>query len=111
MDFARPFKRSVLQGAALGDITASLLVLSPAWPQSRNRRQSARKPVDKLPSAAKRWALVVSMNDYNDPSINRLNGAINDARSIAEALVFAHLSVAVSEIGKLTLKFLRGQAN
>jgi Flp pilus assembly protein TadD len=43
--------------------------------------------VKELPAKAKRFALVIGIDQYNDTQINRLDGAANDAKAIAEALV------------------------
>lgn len=43
--------------------------------------------VKSLPIAAKRWALVIGVDKYQDPQISPLKGSDNDARLIADALV------------------------
>ncbi|HEX8069562.1 MAG TPA: caspase family protein [Pyrinomonadaceae bacterium] len=43
--------------------------------------------VAELPNKAKRWALVIGVDQYRDAQIGRLNGAANDARTLADALV------------------------
>lgn len=40
-----------------------------------------------LPVSAKRWALVIGVDKYQDPQISPLKGSDNDARLIADALV------------------------
>src|SRR5215470_17478009 len=42
--------------------------------------------VTSLPVRAKRWALVIGVDKYNDPQISSLKGADNDARLVADAL-------------------------
>lgn len=44
-------------------------------------------PVKALPVSAKRWALVIGVDKYQDPQISPLKGSDNDARLIADALV------------------------
>lgn len=39
-----------------------------------------------LPSKNKRWALVIGVDDYSESQISKLNGAANDARTLAKAL-------------------------
>ncbi len=51
---------------------------------------SALAPADQinsLPVSAKRWALVIGVDKYQDPQISPLKGSDNDARLIADALV------------------------
>jgi tetratricopeptide (TPR) repeat protein len=43
--------------------------------------------VSVLPVSAKRWALVIGVDKYQDPQISPLKGSDNDARLIANALV------------------------
>ncbi len=87
MIFTRPIKRSVLWGVTLIAIAASLLTLSLAPAQTQEKGQNVRKPVDKLPSAAKRWAIIVGVGDYESSEINDLGGAANDAKALKDALI------------------------
>src|SRR2546421_4572295 len=48
---------------------------------------SPADPIAALPVSAKRWALVIGVDKYQDPQISPLKGADNDARLIADALV------------------------
>jgi tetratricopeptide (TPR) repeat protein/uncharacterized caspase-like protein len=43
--------------------------------------------INALPVSAKRWALVIGVDKYQDPQISPLKGSDNDARLIADALV------------------------
>ena len=43
--------------------------------------------VQSLPGRAKRYALVIGIDQYTDPQVVGLNGAANDARMLADALV------------------------
>src|ERR1051325_7235839 len=52
--------------------------------QSRQLQQCER--VRQWPGKAKRWAVGIGVDDYNEGQISRLTGAINDARSLANAL-------------------------
>src|SRR5256714_3725666 len=48
---------------------------------------SPADPIAALPVSAKRWALVIGVDKYQDPQISPLKGADNDARLTADALV------------------------
>jgi tetratricopeptide (TPR) repeat protein len=67
--------------------------LPPAQPQTpaTNTSPSTAAPqgngVTALPVSAKRWALVIGVDKYQDPQISPLKGSDNDARMIANALV------------------------
>src|SRR5713101_8058064 len=54
-------------------------------PQTRQLQQTA--PVTSWPSKAKRWALVIGVDQYADPQISPLKGAANDAKTLAAALI------------------------
>lgn len=48
------------------------------------------KPAEKvsaLPGAEKRWALIIGVDAYEDPQINGLEAASNDANALASALI------------------------
>ncbi len=51
------------------------------------RRDLVLRPVDQLPSAEKRWALVIGIDKYVDAQISPLGGAANDAEALAHELV------------------------
>src|SRR5204862_787792 len=48
---------------------------------------SQANQISSLPVSAKRWALVIGVDKYQDPQISPLKGSDNDARLIADALV------------------------
>lgn len=54
-------------------------------PSSRQLQQLA--PVKALPVKAKRWALIVGIDQYVDSQISPLKGAANDARMLADSLI------------------------
>src|SRR6266567_397235 len=54
-------------------------------PQTRQLQQTV--PVTSWPSKAKRWALVIGVDQYADPQISPLKGAANDAKTLAAALI------------------------
>lgn len=56
-------------------------------PDATARQLQQLEPQKTLPGKAKRWALVVGVDKYNDPQISPLRGAANDARTLADALV------------------------
>jgi hypothetical protein len=56
-------------------------------PAAEARQLQQIEPQKALPAKAKRWALVIGVDKYNDPQISPLRGAANDARTLSEALV------------------------
>ncbi|HVS82448.1 MAG TPA: tetratricopeptide repeat protein [Pyrinomonadaceae bacterium] len=58
---------------------------SPSSPASSTLSQADQ--VNAFPVSAKRWALVIGVDKYQDPQISPLKGSDNDARLIADALV------------------------
>src|SRR5438876_8710442 len=54
--------------------------------QERQLKQ-IESPVQTWPTKAKRWALVIGVDQYADTQITTLGGASNDAKSLAAALV------------------------
>lgn len=54
--------------------------------ETRGRQLQRSSEIKALPSKNKRWALVIGVDDYTDPTITKLNGAANDARTLADAL-------------------------
>jgi uncharacterized caspase-like protein len=61
------------------------------WAQTQKDERGLRvqpsKAIDSLPAGAKRYALVIGVDQYTDSQINKLEGAANDAKAIVEALV------------------------
>jgi hypothetical protein len=56
--------------------------------QTDNQRALVHsQTVDAWPRKAKRFALVIGVDEYQDTQISKLNGASNDAKSLANALV------------------------
>jgi tetratricopeptide (TPR) repeat protein len=60
---------------------------TPAPQTTTTTSASQTEPVNVLPVGAKRWALVIGVDKYQDPQISPLKGSDNDARLIADALV------------------------
>src|SRR5262245_62067211 len=54
---------------------------------SPSRGMSLTGPVKDLPAKAKRWALVIGVDQYRDGNISPLRGAANDANKLSKALV------------------------
>ncbi|HSB10335.1 MAG TPA: caspase family protein [Blastocatellia bacterium] len=55
-----------------------------------DERSLTVKPSEKiaaLPGSEKRWALIIGIDAYEDPQINRLQAASNDAKELASALI------------------------
>ena len=59
----------------------------PATSSPTTNVASQTDQVTSLPVSAKRWALVIGVDKYQDPQISPLKGSDNDARLIADALV------------------------
>src|SRR2546430_7093588 len=54
---------------------------------SQARQLQQTTPVSSWPGKAKRWALVIGVDQYADPQISPLKGAANDAKTLAAALI------------------------
>ena len=72
--------------------TMAFLILAAAIPATRADAQSGGRtvrlpPVTQLPASARRWALVIGVDEYADEQISALRGSANDARMLASALV------------------------
>lgn len=83
-------KSAVLLRVAL--VYAAVILAGPlaysqttAEPDARQLQQLGT--VTALPSSAKRWALVIGVDQYVDSQISPLKGAANDARMLAASLV------------------------
>jgi hypothetical protein len=74
---------------ALKVFTLTLLFVAlNAHAQTRmDERGVAARPVSELPAKLKRWALVIGVDQYKDRQIGQLGGAVNDAHTLADALV------------------------
>src|SRR5713226_7666585 len=58
------------------------------WERAQTRQlQRQTEGVKDWPSKAKRWALIVGVDQYRDGQINALKGSVNDAHALANALV------------------------
>lgn len=81
--------RATIAASLLMFAVVSLLVWSgnsrAQQPGSRQLVQAT--PVKEWPGKAKRWALVIGVDQYADPQISPLKGAANDAKTLADALV------------------------
>lgn len=53
----------------------------------RDVKLAAPKSLAQLPAANKRWALVIGVDQYEDPQFTSLRGASNDARILADSFV------------------------
>lgn len=63
------------------------ILLPPASHSQTSNQGREFRVVKKLPDRSKRYALVIGVDEYRDKQINRLFGAANDARTLADALV------------------------
>jgi Caspase domain len=66
--------------------TVSPLVSATRRQQSDGKGQSVRQ-VTQLPAKAKRYALLIGVDSYDDGQISGLRGAANDTKVLAESLV------------------------
>ena len=70
--------------------TVLIMTAMPIHPQDRNVAA-----IEKAEGAGhvqgKRWAIVVGVNDYDDPRVNDLKFAVNDAKLVADALTSSGL--------------------
>jgi Caspase domain len=79
--FAAALALSVL----LGGLPSAAQAQAQRTAQSRQLEQVEQ--VKQWPSKAKRWALVIGVDNYKDGQISTLKGSANDARMLADALV------------------------
>ena len=68
-------------------VSRQLQQLPPPQQQAQSSPPSQTDQVNAFPVSAKRWALVIGVDKYQDPQISPLKGSDNDARLIADALV------------------------
>jgi len=62
--------------------------LANAQAQTQSRQlQQQTDSVKSWPSKGKRWALIIGVDQYRDGQINALKGSVNDAHTLADALV------------------------
>jgi hypothetical protein len=77
---------------ACGLIVALLMTPcdAPAQAQKKNQGRQLQQmpaPVKQWPVKAKRFALIIGVDDYEDTQITTLGGSTNDARTLVDALV------------------------
>ena len=61
--------------------------LDSALAKTQTPERGMRSQVGQLPIRSKRWALIIGVDQYKDKQIGLLNGAANDAKTLAEALI------------------------
>lgn len=79
----------------LAKILAVSLFLGLSVPHAQARKQNDQRgvgarPADQvntLPEKSKRYALIIGVDKYADSSISSLDGASNDAKALADALI------------------------
>jgi hypothetical protein len=64
-----------------------LALTAQAQTDERGLRVKPLEKVSALPAPEKRWALIIGIDAYEDPQINRLEAASNDAKLLAAALI------------------------
>ena len=85
-------KRSILWPtfrAALAAAVIGCFLALTAQAQKDERGLSIRpgEKIAALPGSEKRWALIIGIDGYEDPQINKLEAASNDANALAAALI------------------------
>jgi hypothetical protein len=78
--------KTIFQSCILGLVTL-FISTTLCIAQTDQRRLQVQASVNSLPSTTKRYALIVGVDEYQDSQINRLGGASNDAKALADALV------------------------
>jgi hypothetical protein len=73
--------------AALAACIFLLAYLPVEAQRQQNNRTLRVQEVKVLPAKAKRFALVIGVDEYRDKQINRLYGAAKDAQTLKDALV------------------------
>src|SRR5712691_10594439 len=68
-------------------LNGALITRAQTQKDGRGLKVTPTKPIESLPTGAKRYALVIGVDEYEDSQINKLEGASNDAKAIVEALV------------------------
>src|SRR5918911_2883916 len=84
------FLKALTSGSALSLLFILSLNASSTAQTQRNAQSRQLEQVESVkqwPSKAKRWALVIGVDNYKDGQISPLKGSANDARMLADALV------------------------
>lgn len=79
-----PSFRAALAVAVVG---CFLALTAQAQTDERGLSVKPSEKVGALPGSEKRWALIIGIDGYEDPQINRLEAASNDAKQLAAALI------------------------
>src|ERR671938_180659 len=70
-----------------GFLLLALFILPVRGPHDRGVGLKPPETVRQLPTKAKRYAIVIGVDRYDDTQITTLGGAVNDAKTLANALV------------------------
>ena len=81
------FRLSFPAALAAAVIGCFVAVIAQAQTQERGLSVKPGEKVGALPGSEKRWALIIGIDGYEDPQINRLEAASNDAKELAAALI------------------------
>lgn len=68
-------------------VSCVLVLIAQAQTDERGLHVKPAEKVSALPGSDKRWALVIGIDGYEDPQINGLEAASNDAKELAAALI------------------------
>ncbi len=76
------------RGAARGALAAALLLASfGAAPPQERRLEHVKAAGGEVVTGSGRWAVIIGVDSYQSPSIDRLAGAVGDAQAIRDTLV------------------------
>jgi caspase domain-containing protein len=78
---------SLIRIFVLATVLVAWMGSSTLLADSRDMQVQQKATVEKWPAAAKRFALTIGVDQYDDAQIGKLEGASNDARVLAESLV------------------------
>jgi caspase domain-containing protein len=80
-------RRSFRAALAVAVIGCFLALTAEAQTDERGLSVKPLEKVGALPGSEKRWALIIGIDAYDDPQINKLEAASNDAKELAAALI------------------------
>jgi tetratricopeptide (TPR) repeat protein len=78
---------TILGLTLLASVLSAQLIPVQAQTDQRSLRVKRSEQVKQWPNRAKRWALIIGVDQYKDKQISSLNGAANDAKLLADALI------------------------
>ncbi len=82
-----PSFRAGCATAVVGGLLVLPVLIAQAQTDERGLHAKPAEKVSALPGSEKRWALIIGINGYEDPQINGLEAASNDAKELAATLI------------------------